>query len=255
MATVPIERIAFPATSHTHAKEMTQMKKCTIRAATLWFAAMAGTTFAEDPKPRAATTKGEKPKASPGWVVLQEDWSCPFLYDFSTSLHKAREHYRAKEDKSAAAQIDKAIAWLNYAQDHAEKSTAEDLSTARYDLMDFSASLKSGKPVTARKLDAAFADASIALAKHHHFQAGKALADNDLKTAGRYMMAAADLLRNAAQSANIEYGTEAVSIFDDYAPHGYWDDTILFEKSKLETNLTTVKTELEKLATKLKASK
>ena len=43
------------------------------------------------------------------------------------------------------------------------------------------------------------------------------------------------------------------SIYDAYAPYGYWDDTIVFEKSKLESNLTTVKTELEKLATKLKA--
>ena len=119
--------------------------------------------------------KGEKPKASPGWVVIEEDWSYPFLYDFSTTLHNAREHYRAKEDKSASAEIDKAISWLGYAQGHAEKSTAEDLSTARFDLMDFSASLKSGKPVLARKLDAAFAHASVALAKQHHFKSGKAL--------------------------------------------------------------------------------
>ena len=42
--------------------------------------------------------------------------------------------------------------------------------------MDFSARLKSGKPVLARQLDAAFAHASVALAKHHHFQSGKALA-------------------------------------------------------------------------------
>ncbi len=231
------------------------MKKTSILAAILLIAGMASTAFADDAKKKTSNPKGEKPKASPGWVVVAEDWSYPFLYDFSTALHKAQEHYRAKEDKSASAQIDKAIAWLQYAQDHAEKSTAEDLSTARYDLMDFSASLKSGKPVMARKLEAAFADASLALAKHHHFQAGKAIAEDDLKTAGRDLLAAADLLRNAAQSANLEYGTQAVSIFDDYAPYGYWDDTIVFERSKLESNLTTVKTELEKLALKLKASK
>ena len=68
-------------------------------------------------------------------------------------------------------------------------------------------------------------------------------------------MAAADLIRNAAQSANLEYGSEAVDIYDEYAPYGYWDDTIVFEKSKLESNLTTVKTELDKLAAKLKASR
>jgi hypothetical protein len=187
------------------------MKKTGVLVVTLLVAGIASTVFADDAK-KKTNAKGEKPKASPGWVVIEEDWSYPFLYDFSTALHKARDHYRAKENKSASAEIDRAISWLQYAQDHADKSTAEDISTARYDLMDFSASLKSGKPVLAKKLDAAFADASVALAKHHHFQAGKALGEGDLKTAGRYLMAATDLLRNAAQSANLEYGNEAVVI-------------------------------------------
>ena len=161
--------------------------------------------------------------------------------------------YRAKEERSAGAEIDKAISWLQYAQEHANKATAEEISTARYDLMDFSTALKSGKPVLAKKLDAAFAHASAALAKHHYFESDKAIRDDDLKTAGKHLMAAADLMRNAAQSANLEYGSEAYDIYDGYAPYGYWDDTIVFEKSKLESNLTTVKTELDKLATKLGA--
>lgn len=230
------------------------MKKSSFAVATLLVAGMASMVFADDPK-KKADTKGEKPKASPGWVVIEEDWWYPFLHDFPTALHIAREHYRAKQDKAAGAEIDKAISWLKYAQDHASKSTAEDLATASADLMDFSASLKSGKPVLAKKLDAAFAHASVALAKHHHFKSNKALSEGDLKTAGTHLMAASDLLRSAARSANIEYGSEAVHIYDDYAPYGYWDDTIVFEKSKLESNLTTVQTELEKLAAKLKASR
>ena len=239
------------------------MKKNRFAVATLMVAAMASMAFAEDDKKPAdtkkpadvkkpAVAKGERPKASPGWVVIEEDWSYPFLYDFSSSLHDAREHYRAKEDKSASAEIDKAIAWLGYAQDRAEKSTAEDLSTARLDLMDYSASLKSGKPVLAKKLDAAFAHASVVLGRWHHFRSSKALDESDLKTAGMHLMAAADLLRNAAQSANREYGSEAYDIYDDYAPYGYWDDTIVFEKGKVEANLSTIKSELEKLAAKLK---
>jgi hypothetical protein len=211
-------------------------------------------TYADDGK-KTASDKGAKPAASPGWVVIEETWWDPFLYDFSTSLHSAREHYRAREEKAAAVEIDKAISWLTYAQSHAKKTTAEDLSTARDDLMDFSASLKSGKTVLAKKLDAAFANASIALARHHHFQSSKALAEGDLQSAGRYLTAAADLLRNAAQSANIEYGSEAIDIYDDYAPYGFWDDTIVFEKSKLESNLTTIQRELERLASKLKSSR
>ena len=230
------------------------MKKTSFAVAILLVAGMSSMAFAGDGK-KKTEGKGEKPKASPGWVVIEEDWSYPFLYDFSTALHKAREHYRAKEDRSASAEIDKAISWLEYAQAQAEKTTAEDLSTARLDLMDFSAALKSGKQVLAKNLDAAFAHASVALAMHHHFQSGKALAEGDLKKAGKHLMGAADLLRSAAQSANLEYGSAAVDIYDSYAPYGYWDDTIAFEKSKLESDLTTVKTELEKLAAKLKAGK
>jgi hypothetical protein len=230
------------------------MKKHIFFGTTFLVAAMASMAFADDAK-KKTPPKGEKPKASPGWVVLEEEWTFPFLEDFSNALHNAREHYRSREDKSASAEIDKAISWLKYAEGHATRATAEDLSTACYDLMDFSASLKSGKPVLAKKLDAAFARASLAFGKHHHFQSGKSLAEGDMKAAGKHLMAATDLVRNAAQSANLEYGSQLVDIDNDYAPFGYWDDTIVLETSKLEANLTTVKTELEALAAKLKAGR
>jgi hypothetical protein len=242
------------------------MMKTRLAVATLMVAGVVSLGFADDPKKpeikgeptvvkKKSEPKGEKPKASPGWVIIEEDWSYPFLDDFSAALHKAREHYRAKEEKAASAEIDKAISWLKYAEGHASKSLAEDLSIARSDLMDFSASLKSGKPVLASKLDSAFAHASAALARHHYFDSTKALAAGDVKTAGMHLMTATDLIRNAAQSANLEYGSQLVDIDNDYAPYGYWDDTVVLVPSKVEANLTTVDTELKKLATKLKSGK
>jgi hypothetical protein len=229
------------------------MKNSRFAIATLLIAATASLALADDTK-KKPVAKGEKPKASPGWVIVEEDWSTPFLFDFTTALNNAREHYRAKEDKAAAAEIDKAIAWIRFAENHAKLSTAEDLSTAELDLMDYSAALKSGKPVLAKKLDAAFAHASVVLGKYHHYVASKALGDGDLKIAGQHLMAASDLMRNAAQSANQEYGSKVIDIYDDYAPYGYWDDSVVFEKGKLEGNLDTIKNELDRLATKLKAS-
>jgi hypothetical protein len=76
------------------------MKRTSIGLATLLVAGMALIVFADDAKKK---TKGEKPKASPGWVVIEEDWSFPFLDDFSTALHKAREHYRASRSCRPAA--------------------------------------------------------------------------------------------------------------------------------------------------------
>jgi hypothetical protein len=217
-------------------------------------AGMASMAWAADPK-KKTETKGEKPKPSPGWVIVEEDWGTPFYSDFSNALHKAREHYRAKEERSAGAEIDKAISWLKYAQNQADKTTSEDLDTACSDLSDCSTMLKSGKQVLAAKLDISFANASKALAQHHYFKSAAAVADGDMKCAGTHLMAAADLVRSAARSANIEYGNDVVDIYNNYAPFGYWDDTVVFEKSKLESNLTSVRTELERLATKLKASK
>ena len=228
------------------------MNKTVLAIAAFLVAGLTSMVCADDAK-KTTVVRGEKPKASPGWVVIEEEWWHPFLYDFSTTLHNAREHYRAKEEKFASAEIDKAISWLKYAQGDADKTTAEYLSTARHDLMDVSARLKSGKAVLAKDLDVAFAHASAALANHHHFESAKALAEGDLQTAGRHLMAAMDLLRSAAQTANVEYGSKVVDIYDAYAPYGYWDDTIVFEKNKLESNLSTVKAELEKLAAKLKA--
>jgi len=251
------------------------MKKTCFAVVTMLFAGLTSTALADDPKQKAAPKddksaavkgqdadakkksepKGEKPDATPGWLVIAEDWWAPFVYDFSGLTHMARGHYRAREDRAAALDIDKAVSWLKYARSHADRESAEDLATAENDLTDFSASLKSGKTVLAKKLDAAFANASVALARHHHFKSGKSLAEGDMQAAGRSLMAAADLLRNAAHSANMEYGDQAVEIFDDYAPYGYWDDTIVFEKGRLESNLSTIQTELEKLGKKLKSSK
>ncbi len=230
------------------------MKSKYFVVATFVVAGIASLAIAADANTKKVA-KGEKPKASPGWVVIEEDWWYPLRYDFLDSLHKARVHYRAKEEKAAAAEIDKAITWLQYAQDDADKATAEELATARMDLTDFAMALRSGKPIKAKNLDAAFAHASAALAKHHHFKSQKALDEGDLKSASRHLMAAVDHVQAAARSVNHEYGSEFVTIYDDYAPFGYWDETIVMEKNKLEANLMTVKSELEKLSSKLKSGK
>lgn len=239
------------------------MKRTLLAVTTLLVAGAASLTLADDVKKKTenknetkSESLGEKPKSSPGWVVIEEDWWFPFLDECLTSMRNARDRYGVKkEEKAASAEIDKAIAWLKYAENHANKATAENLATARADLMDFSTALKSGKPVLAKRLDTAFAHASAALAKHHHFKSEKAVAQEDLKAAGRHLMAAADHLRAAAEFANLEYGRDVVNVHDQIAPSGSGDEKTALEKDKAESNLTTIKSELEKLATKLKASK
>ena len=212
-------------------------------------------TKGQDTDAKKTMPRGEKPAASPGWVVIEEDWWSPFVYEFSTTTHKARAHYRAREDNAAAAEIDKSISWMEYAKSHADRKSAEALTTAEADLREYSAALKSGSTVVAKKFDAAFAQASLALAGHHHYQSWKWLAEGEMYAAGRSLMAAADLIRTAAKSANLDSGEEVAAIYDDYAPSGYWDDTIVFEKSKLETNLKTIESELQRLGAKMKSNR
>ncbi|MEZ6060429.1 MAG: hypothetical protein R3C19_08715 [Planctomycetaceae bacterium] len=200
--------------------------------------------------PKSTTTR---PAESPGWVIVEEDWWHPLRYDFLDALQRARIHYRAQEQKKASDEIEKAVTWLKYAENHAEADTASDLSTARAELNDFSEALQSGQPVAAKSLDAAFARASAALAKHHHFRASKALAVSDLKTAAIHLMAAADHVRAAAHSANHEYGPEFSTIYDRYAPYGHWDETIEFTPDQIASNLTAIEQELAKLAEKLRS--
>ena len=220
--------------------------------------AQSSTTKAESPSTTAKTDskstakKGDEPDASPGWVVIEEDWWFPHLYSFTESLHDARMHYRKQEEKAAAAEIDKAVTWLKYAESHANKSYAGDLATAGADLRDFAMTLRQGGQVPAKKVAEAFKNASTALAKHHHFKSLKAFGEDDLKIAAKHLVAASDLVKEAARSANREDGAEITEIDDFYSPFGYWDETVVVDSSMLEKNLSTVATELGKLAKDIK---
>lgn len=202
---------------------------------------------------KPAVKKATNPAASPSWILIEEVWWSPFRMDFSNSLHQARVHYRSGQEKAAASEIEKAVSWLKYAENDADEETAADLATAKADLTDFAEQLKDGNAPKAKQLESAFAHASTALAKHHHFKADKALAKNDLKTAGKHLLSAADHLRDAARSANYEYGSGIVEIFDTYSPLGYWDETVILDSRLLGKNLGTVESELKKLALKLGA--
>ena len=220
--------------------------------------AQSATTKTESPSTTApketqsTAKKGEKPAASPGWVVIEEDWWYPHLYSFTEALHDARMHYRDREEKAAAAAIDEAVTWLKFAESHADKSYAGDLLTAEADLRDFAMTLRQGGQVPAQKVKRAFQHASAALAKHHHFKSMKSLGETDLKLAAKHLVAASDLLKEAARSANREYGQEITEIDDYYSPFGYWDETVTLDRSMLEKNLNSVATELGKLAKEIK---
>ena len=201
-------------------------------------------------KTQAETQENDLSEAFPSLIVIEEDWY-PNRDSFADALHSARKHYRTRETEEAAAEIDEAASWLKLAEKRADKKYVAELATARADLMEFATRLREGDDVNATKLRAAFAHASAALAKHHRFKSSKAIAEGDMKNAGRHLMAAANHVRNASQSANYEYSDKIVGIYDYYSPYGYWDEEIEFDAKRVEKNLLAIETELESLGKKL----
>ena len=95
------------------------------------------------------TPKREKLQAFTRWVIVEEDWWISLHTNFSTHCLR-HEFIAAHQERAASAEIDKAIAWLKFAINDADTTTAEDLSMARADLL-ISEALEAGEPVEARK--------------------------------------------------------------------------------------------------------
>jgi hypothetical protein len=227
-----------------------------------FIAACSTATFADQPakkgadKTKSTTTesakKGEKPAASPGWVIIEEEWWVPFRFDFSESLHNARVHFRRGEEKGAAQEIRKAIGWLEFAKGHATDLTRPKLQDAISDLNKLAVDLENGELKDAAHLDNAFAKASLALAEHHYFKADSALSNSELEQAGQHLMAAAGHIQHAASSANYEYSVDMAKLCDDIIPS--WslkNATTVLNMENLKQHLDTVKAELDKLGKRL----
>ena len=197
-----------------------------------------------------------KPDANDGWIVVEEDFWYPFRYSFADAIHNAHVDYRDGREMAARDEINKAVSWLKMAKGMAANKESEaDLMTAINDLRDMSMFLKKGELVQASMMDKTFARAANALAKHHKFHASKAMGKEDMKLAARHLNAAAFNIKRAAQSANHEYGSNVVALIDNYGP-GYFDETAVLEKTKLEEALDHIAKEVDTIEKKVeKAAK
>ncbi len=158
--------------------------------------------------------KGEKPKESPGWIILEEDWYFPLRFDSLVSMNNARVLYRKHEEKAAASELRRAVTWLKFAESHAEPITKSKLTTAASELTTLADDLDQGKLRDAAVMESSLARASSALAKWHYFKARESWGQSDEKYAAQYLQAAVAHLKHAAGSAHYEYGPDTVTIFD-----------------------------------------
>jgi hypothetical protein len=207
----------------------------------------------EPAKDKATVNKGEKPKETPGWIVVEDDFWYPMRFEFVDWAHDARVHYRQQEEKAAADQIMKAEWWLRFAAKHALPITKKSLVAAADDLHLMHEDIGEGKLITANRLDQSIARADQALAEWHYFNAKENLGHEDEKLAALNLQAAGRYLQDAAQSARYEYGTDTVTLLEDVDKDGNLvDEGVTVDRNRLSDNLTALESAVNRMGAVLK---
>jgi len=229
------------------------MKKSPLVLTAVVLAGLASGAFAEDKK--ATTTPAVKKAETTHPVVVEEFFFFPWRYEATNWLHNARVHYRASQEKAAASEVRKAEAWLKYAAGHAQPMTKKSLQTAADDLGHLATDLQNGTLQDSRRLDLAFAKANHALAEWHYCRAHDTLGHQEARDAAQNLDAAAQHLKNAAESANYEFGKDTVTLFDVIERDGrVVEETVTIDQNRLAKNLEAVEVELKKMGETLSKS-
>jgi hypothetical protein len=197
----------------------------------------------------ATAAKGEKPKASPGWIVIEEDWYVPLRFDSLVSMNNARMHYRNREERAAASELRRAVTWLKFAETHAEPITKSKLTTAANELTVLANELDGGKLSDAAKMESSLARASAALAEWHYFKARESWGQSDEKYAAQYLQSAAAHLKHAAGSAHYQYGPDTVTVFDQITQDGVTtSETETYDHNLLGKHLDAIEGAVKEMA-------
>jgi len=201
----------------------------------------------------SAEDKGDKPKDSPGWIVLEEDFWTPLRFEPVESLDSIRYHFRRNEEKAAANEIDKAVSWLRLAEGHALPITKEKLTNSANELTTVASDLRVGKIGAAADMEATLARAAQALGEWHYYKASESWGENEEQDAGRDLAMAANYLQNAANSAHYQFGPDTTEVITDYYKHGWWESkAVTIDHNKLGKDLETIQKAMKQLSEKLK---
>ena len=162
---------------------------------------------------------------TPVWVIIEEDVWVPLQFSPLEALDAALSHYRHAEERAAAIEVRKAVAWLKLAASHAEPDTQKQLLHAAAELRKVERDLAAGAVLAANALDKPLARASHALAKWHLDRALEGKGPTEAQMAGKDLLMAAHYLRQAADTAHVEFGKDTDAVV-----------TRIWENGKLTTN-------------------
>jgi hypothetical protein len=166
--------------------------------------------FADEP---AVNSKTKPNDAVKPWASQEAFWF-PLRHDAKVALDHVQYHFRRNEEKAAAAEIEKAICWLEYAADHGEAHTKKNLRSAINSLNTLMVALKKGDIIGATAVNSALSRAGHAFAEWHLFRSKESLANDETARAAENLATAATYLQQAANSAKFEYGGMEPKLFD-----------------------------------------
>ena len=176
---------------------------------------------------------------------LGKEFWYPNRFNVTESLQDANTQFRKGHLRAAQGEIVEAITWLKIVKANASVESKAEIETVIDDLRQVAEQLDGEKTVSAKRLNQAFANANLAIARHNFSMATKLAEQSDLMKASRRLIAAADHMKNAAYAADV-YPSAVIGTFrDEYSPNGMVSE-------QLELTPTQLKEDLEKLALALK---
>jgi len=178
------------------------------------------------------TKKGEKPPASPGWMIIDEDFWYPLRFEPLYTLDAVGYRYRRGEEKAAANEIEKAVSWLRIAEGHAMPITKDKLGQAAEELTRVANDLRAGSTVAAARMDSSLANAAQALAEWHFYKAKESWGKSEERAAGNDLEMAALYLKHAANSAQFQFGPDTQKVLTEI----YHDGKLTSEKTTVDHN-------------------
>lgn len=138
-----------------------------------------------------AGTSTSPQKAPEGWVLVEEDVVLVFSDEPGEHFQKGRESFLKKDLKAAAHEIREAAAFLKLEAGRATAEGKKALLASIRELEKLAEGVERGTVTAVKDLDALFARAHQALAKHHHLKAAASWAKKAAKKTGQDLKAAA----------------------------------------------------------------
>ena len=139
------------------------------------------------------------PEAQPGLIVIQEDVLIPLIDEPEHHFHMASAYFARGDRFKAATEIRAGAALLKLEAARHDATNRTGLEDAAKQLDDLASGVATGSVKSPKELNATFARADLALARHYHQMAEASAAQSEPEKTGHWLEGAADSLDDGAE--------------------------------------------------------